>query len=180
MIVAGVNTTDTMMPLLPYTGRSSSSGTNELTEEEKRQVEKLKKRDQEVRQHERAHLSAAGDLAVSSASYNYQTGPDGKRYAVGGEVSIDVSPEDKPEDTIEKARKIRRAALAPAEPSAKDRQIAAQAARMEAQARAQLNKENQNNMPGMMPDAMNRNSGFYNSTAGLIPDTPPTTFNLSA
>src|SRR5690606_2788786 len=40
--------------------------------------------------------------------------------------------------TIEKARQIRRAAQAPAEPSSTDRQVAAQAARMEAEARAEL------------------------------------------
>ena len=32
----------------------------------------------------RAHLSAAGAYAHGGASYEYELGPDGKRYAVGG------------------------------------------------------------------------------------------------
>ena len=44
--------------------------------------------DREERQHEQAHLSAAGGHARGGPSYQYETGPDGKRYAVGGEVSI--------------------------------------------------------------------------------------------
>ena len=75
---------------------------------------KLKKRDQKVRRHEQAHLAAAGGLATGGANLSYQTGPDGKRYIIGGEVNIDTSlvPGD-PDATIRKAQQIRRAALAP-------------------------------------------------------------------
>ncbi|MEM6825981.1 MAG: putative metalloprotease CJM1_0395 family protein, partial [Pseudomonadota bacterium] len=61
-------------------------------------------------------------------SYSYQTGPDGRQYAVGGEVPIDVSPvPDDPEATIAKMDVVKRAALAPAEPSTADRRVAAEA-----------------------------------------------------
>jgi len=115
---------------------------NELSDEEKAYLEKLKKRDQEVRSHEQAHKFAAGTLAVGSPNYEYKIGPDGKRYAVGGNVRIDTSkvPDD-PEATIEKAKKIRRAALAPADPSPKDRQVAAAAAKLEQEARAELQQK---------------------------------------
>jgi hypothetical protein len=54
-------------------------------------------------------------------------------------VSIDVSPiPGDPEATIAKARIVRRAALAPAEPSAQDRSVAAEATALEHQARAEL------------------------------------------
>lgn len=119
----------------------SRAGGRGLSAEQQRIVDKLAQRDKEVRAHEQAHLSAAGGLATSGASYTYETGPDGRRYAVGGEVSIDVSPGRNPEDTLARAQQIQAAALAPAEPSGADRQIAAQAARMAATARIELARQ---------------------------------------
>lgn len=120
-----------------------NTGLRELSAEEKQRVAELKAIDQKVRQHEQAHLSAAGSLARGGASFTYTTGPDGKRYAVGGEVSIDTSgvPDD-PGATISKAQNIRRAALAPANPSSQDRRVAARATQLEFEARAQLIQEN--------------------------------------
>jgi len=107
--------------------------------EEQREIEKLKARDREVRAHEAAHLAAAGGHARSGASFSYQRGPDGVLYAVGGEVSIDTSPvPGDPQATLAKALQVQRAALAPADPSAQDRQVAAQAAAMAIQARREL------------------------------------------
>jgi len=112
-----------------------------LSPEAQRQGRELAARDREVRAHEQAHLSAAGPYARGGAHFEYQTGPDGRRYAVGGEVSIDASAEDEPEATIRKAQVVRAAALAPAEPSAQDRQVAAAATKMEADARAELRQQ---------------------------------------
>jgi len=113
----------------------------ELTPEEKRQVAELKKRDREVRAHEQAHR-AAGGAYTGSASYTYQTGPDGKRYATSGEVPIDASPvPGDPKATIAKMQQVRRAALAPAQPSAQDRRVAAQASQIEREARAELTRQ---------------------------------------
>jgi hypothetical protein len=108
-----------------------------LTETERRQLEQLQRRDREVRAHEQAHKAAGGRYA-GAISYDFETGPDGRRYAVGGEVPIDLSevPGD-PEATVEKMRVVRRAALAPAEPSTQDRAVAAEAAAVERQARAE-------------------------------------------
>lgn len=109
-----------------------------LTEEEKAVVEQLKARDREVRAHEQAHAAVGGQYA-SAPSYEYEVGPDGHRYAVGGEVRIDTSavPDD-PEATIEKMEIVKAAALAPAEPSAQDRKVAQLADQQRAQAQAQL------------------------------------------
>ena len=108
----------------------------QLTPEEQKVVQKLRNRDREVKAHEQAHLAAAGAYARGGASYDYQTGPDGRRYAVGGEVSIDTSPvANDPEATLRKAQAIRRAANAPAKPSSQDRRVASQAASMESTAR---------------------------------------------
>lgn len=110
--------------------------------EEAIELRKLQTRDREVRAHEQAHLSAAGRFATGGASFEFQRGPDGRSYAVGGEVRIDTSaiPDD-PQATLEKAEAIRRAATAPANPSAQDRQVAAAAASMAAEARAELQVE---------------------------------------
>jgi hypothetical protein len=105
-----------------------------LSEDERSEVEKLKVTDRKVRQHEQAHVAAGGDLVTSGPSYEYTTGPDGQRYAVAGEVGIEVSPGRTPEETIRRAARIRAAALAPADPSPQDRNVAAQAARMQMQA----------------------------------------------
>lgn len=115
-----------------------ASGTGELSEAESRQVEKLARTDREVRAHEQRHIAAGSGVVTGGPSFSYTTGPDGRRYAVGGEVSIDASPGRTPEETLVKAQQIRRAALAPADPSGQDRQVAAAAARMEIEARQAL------------------------------------------
>lgn len=99
------------------------------------EIQALKNRDREVRSHEQAHVSAAGGIAVSGASFQFVTGPDGQRYAVGGEVSIDTSAvANDPVATLRKAETIRRAALAPAQPSAQDYSVAGKATAMANQA----------------------------------------------
>ena len=114
----------------------------ELSPEQKQEVEKLKKRDQEVKAHEKAHAAAGAGIVKGGATYQYQRGPDGKMYAVGGEVKIDTAPERDPEDTIRKMQQVRKAALSPTQPSAQDRSVAAQASQIEAEARAELTKKN--------------------------------------
>ena len=109
-----------------------------LSEAEQRQVAELAERDREVRAHEMAHVAAGAGLVTRGASYTYQTGLDGKRYAIGGEVGIDTSPGRSPEESLSKAERIRAAALAPAEPSGQDRQVAAQASRMASDARMEI------------------------------------------
>ena len=125
---------------------SESHGTrqeSELSTEEKKQLEQLQARDREVRAHEAAHKAAAGSLARGGASFEFENGPDGRRYAVGGEVSIDTAKvSGDPQATLRKAQTIRAAANAPAQPSAQDRAVAAQATQMEAEARQELPKSN--------------------------------------
>jgi|GEM_PF-6666182 len=106
-------------------------------------LQELRNRDREVRAHEQAHL-AAGGSHTSSVSYSFVVGPDGKRYAIGGNVDVDTTPvRDDPEATLEKARQVRAAALAPANPSPQDRQVAAEATQMAQEARMELLRERQ-------------------------------------
>ena len=117
---------------------SGSPGKQELSEAEEKEVRKLKERDREVRTHEMAHKAAAGELAPSGPHYEYEQGPDGRDYAVGGHVPIRIPASDDPKETLQNAEKARRAALAPADPSPQDRAVAQEASQMAAAARAQI------------------------------------------
>lgn len=121
---------------------------DELSEDEERLVKELQARDAEVRAHEAAHQAAGGGL-TGAASYTYQQGPDGKMYAIGGEVSISMSTGSTPQETIANARKIAAAAMAPGDPSPQDYSVAASARVMEMKAQQQLAKQQQEEMLGI-------------------------------
>ncbi|WP_022942236.1 putative metalloprotease CJM1_0395 family protein [Psychromonas hadalis] len=111
-------------------------------------ISALKLRDAEVSAHERAHSSVGGQHA-GSPSYSYKTGPDGVKYAVSGEVSIDTSRiAGDPQATLQKAQQIKAAALAPAEPSSQDRKVAAKADQMATVARSEILKANSGSESG--------------------------------
>jgi hypothetical protein len=113
------------------------SGNQQLTADEMTEVAKLAARDREVRIHEAQHAAAAGGMA-SGVQYDYEMGPDGKMYAVGGKVQITVAPGQTPEETLAKARQLRAAADAPADPSGQDLSVSARASEMEAKALQQI------------------------------------------
>jgi hypothetical protein len=115
-------------------------GRQDLTEEEKTQVQELKQRDREVHAHEAAHQAASGGLA-GSPSYTYQTGPDGQKYAVGGEVAVHSRGSSDPAQALRDAEAIKRGATAPAEPSSQDRAVAASASADINRLRAEVQKE---------------------------------------
>lgn len=124
-------------------GQSDQSATRftlstELDSSDQQAVDALRKIDQRVRRHEQMHVAVGGDLITGGPSFAYETGPDGKRYAVSGEVTIDTTPARTPEETVPKARHIRATALAPPDPSPQDRSVAATASRMEAEASLEI------------------------------------------
>ncbi len=103
---------------------------------------RLRSRDAEVRAHEQAHMAAVDGYARGGPRYNYIMGPDGRLYAVGGSIDVDLSPvPGNPEATIRKARIIRRAALAVMDPSSADLRIASRAYQMEMEAHRELARE---------------------------------------
>lgn len=104
------------------------------SDSDKEKIQQLKSRDQEVRTHEQAHVSAG----AKNAQYEFETGPDGKRYATGGHAEIETSKGDSPESTITKAQQIKKAALAPSNPSSQDRKVAAEAEAMIAESQKEL------------------------------------------
>ena len=123
-------------------GQDASAGKENAEDQQKQQAEQqkitqLKQRDAEVRAHEQAHASLGGQYA-SPPQYEYERGPDGRRYAVGGEVSIDISEASTPEETIRKSQQVKAAALAPAEPSAQDLRVATEATQIALEARTEI------------------------------------------
>lgn len=120
---------------------SSQPDSFRLSPEAQQKVLELSQRDQEVQVHEAAHAAVGGQYA-GAPSLSYETGPDGKRYAVSGEVNIDISEvAGDPAATMKKADVIRAAALAPAQPSSQDRNVAARASQMRVKAQAELMAE---------------------------------------
>jgi hypothetical protein len=99
-------------------------------------VERLRAGDARVRAHERAH-QAAGGAAAGAARFEYEVGPDGKQYAVAGEVPIRIETGPTPDATIANAERVRAAALAPADPSSQDLAVAAEAVAIAVAARAE-------------------------------------------
>lgn len=119
-----------------------NSNPNEKSPEEKKDIENLQKTDQKVRAHEQAHLAAGAGLVRGGASFEYIRGPDGKMYAVGGEVKIDISPvSGKPDETIRKMQRVIAAALAPVDPSPQDRAVATLARNIQSKAQMDISED---------------------------------------
>lgn len=107
------------------------------------EIAELTKRDVEVKTHEQAHAAVGGSLA-QSPTYEYEKGPDGRRYAVDGEVSIDMSTvAGDPQATLTKMQKVYAAAMAPVQPSLADIRVAAQALQNISEAKQALALERQ-------------------------------------
>ncbi len=118
----------------------SPRDTFELSQEAE-EIRQMQARDKEVRAHEAAHAAAGGSFA-GSPSFSYSRGPDGRSYATGGEVNIDISPiPGDPEATLQKANQVRAAALAPVQPSAQDMRVASRALTMASEARQAISSE---------------------------------------
>ena len=123
--------------------KKSPQKSTELSAAQRALIAKLQATDTKVKAHENAHIAAGGGVILSGANYTYEKGPDDALYAVGGEVGIDTSPDNTPDETISKMQIVRGAALAPADPSATDYQVASTASMLEMQARLEASKERQ-------------------------------------
>lgn len=88
-------------------------------------AQRLAQRDRAVRAHENAHRSQAGRYA-GAPIYSFRRGSDGRIYAVGGELALDILPvANDPQATVQKMQVLQKAALAPSNASAADRAMAA-------------------------------------------------------
>lgn len=109
---------------------TEKKSSDELTPEEQQEIAKLKETDMKVKAHEQAHIAAAAGINASAPSYDYQEGPDGQKYAVGGEVNVSFNETGDPEKDKASAETMKRAAMAPADPSSQDRAVARNADKM--------------------------------------------------
>ena len=98
-----------------------------LSREDAVLLEKLKERDAKVRNHEAEHIMAAGGQAHGLPTYTYQTGPDGRQYAIGGSVNISMLTTGDAKHDARQALTAYRAAMATGEPSSQDMQTAMKA-----------------------------------------------------
>jgi hypothetical protein len=143
------------------TSDSATKNNNDEAQQlvEEKVVSQLKVRDREVRVHEMAHANIGG-TTTGTPSYTFEVGPDGKKYAISGEVDVDLSivPGD-PQATIVKMQKVYAAALAPVSPSIQDTRVAASATQKILTAQSELvaaNNETLNNsIQGVVEGAYN-------------------------
>jgi hypothetical protein len=115
-------------------------------------VAKLQTVDMKVKIHEASHIAGAAGVSTSGANFTYQTGPDGRQYAVAGEVGIDIAEDNDPKKNIQKMQAIKSAAMAPSDPSPQDIKVASMASVLEMKSRIQESKENQQD--GKLNDAI--------------------------
>lgn len=154
----------------PSAGKESAEDKQQQQQEaaDQKKVDDLKERDQEVRAHEQAHAAVGGQYA-GSPQYEFENGPDGRQYAVGGEVSIDISEEATPEKTVQKMQRVRAAALAPNEPSPQDLRVASEATQRAAEAQAEIARETSE----QAQQAVSRTApGSESESAGGVSDAP--------
>jgi hypothetical protein len=151
-----------------------SEGPDGLTEAERREVQELQRREQEVRQHEQAHATAGGQYA-GQPTYTFRLGPDGHLYATGGEVKIDTAAvPNNPSATIRKMEQVKRAALAPSQPSAADRQIAAEAQTKLIRAKTEVREEEREEQAAQARSREERETELSNGAAPELRSAEPT------
>jgi len=104
---------------------------------------------------------------------------------VGGEVSIDTSPEPgDPEATLQKMRRVRAAALAPAYPSSQDLKVASNAASQAAKAMAEITRLMANEQANQMETAISdytrqQISDAYAKTGGMPNQDTQNSFHIA-
>ncbi len=127
---------------LAQENEEKSTNDQKLSKVEQKEVEELERIDSQVRRHELTQKAIAGSYAKESVSFDYVTGPDGKKYAKEGHIKIDTRPiPNNPEATIRKARAIRSVGLTSTNTSSQNRSVSAEIAKIEREARMELKTE---------------------------------------
>lgn len=132
-----------------------------------RYIMELSMNEKRVIAHEQAHKSAGGELA-GAAHYSYTTGPDGRRYITGGEVSISIPATDDKKEAVRMLERVKAAALAPADPSPQDIRVASSASAKEMRVQAEIAKEQVGNMEqkkGKPVDPLEKNKAINDPNA---------------
>ena len=147
-----------------------SEAAEALSQAEQQLLAQLSSRDAEVKAHEQAHSTVGGYLA-QSPQFSYEQGSDGRRYAVDGEVQIDIAvvPGD-PQATVNKMQKVYAAAMAPTNPSMADIRVASEALKQLNEAKAEL--VNLRQSQALSIDEMEPLIGADDAIKGVIFPTP--------
>ncbi|MBF0516923.1 MAG: hypothetical protein HQK97_07360 [Nitrospirae bacterium] len=152
---------------------TANAAANVNNQQVQQAVQKLKERELQVRTHEQAHESVGGRYA-GAPTYTYTKGPDGKSYITGGEVSIDVSKAQTPEETVTKMKQVVASALAPSDPSPADEGVAQKASQLEAQAEQEIAQKDISGSGGQSPagnstGAASGNGAKDSTSSGNLP-----------
>ena len=127
---------------LTQENEEKSANGQKLSKEEQKEVKELERIDSQIRRHELTQKAIAGSYARGSVSFDYVTGPDGKKYAKEGHIKIDTRPiPNNPEATIRKARALRSVGLTSTNTSSQSRSVYAEITKIEREARIELMTE---------------------------------------
>ncbi len=126
---------------LPGSGES-------IPEELDPRIRRFREIEKEVLAHEAAHAASAGGMGWPVV-YRYATGPDGRRYIVGGHVTIGVPKGRTPEEQLRILSRVIGAALANPDPSPGDKAAARWAARAELEALRELQAARSDSLEGL-------------------------------
>ena len=108
-------------PIVTEPGAPVNTRGEPLSSEEQREVQRLERRDLEVKTNQRAYVRDGGSYARGGTKLSNSTGSDGNRYATDVQVDRDLSSESASEATASMMPQVQRAGLAPANPSGTDR-----------------------------------------------------------
>ncbi len=104
------------------------------SQEEQKEIEKIRKNSRNVKLRELVYRAVVGNYVRNTVSFEYETGPDGIKYAVAGHTTIDTRPIiNNPEATIRKAQAIKKTKI--------DRAVAVEVEKMEREAIMELKEE---------------------------------------
>jgi len=141
--ITSTNTSSTNETESSSSPKKVSATAQALTSSEQAVISELRATDTAVHAHERAHIAAGGGVIRGGAVFTYEKAPDNALYAIAGEVGIDTSAGNTPEETITKMQTVRAAALAPIDPSAADYQVASTASMLQMKARLEVSRNKQ-------------------------------------
>ncbi len=121
-------------------------------------IEQLKKRDSDVRNHEMAHGANPELITIGPTQFDYTIGPDGKAYATGGKVILSTGRAKTDEEALVKAEALKKASMAPGEPSSQDFQAWNAAVAMESETINRIYSKNNNKIINPLLKGINFNT----------------------
>ncbi|MFZ2959902.1 MAG: putative metalloprotease CJM1_0395 family protein [Candidatus Ozemobacteraceae bacterium] len=124
---------------LSGSSKDTKSADNKNDRSQKTRLEELERQDAYIRMAIDARSLQLKPGMQGLPTYEFVRGPDGKQYAVSGELPLNVEKvQGDPEATIQNAQNIRRVALSSPSPAPGDRMAAIEASRIEYEARLEL------------------------------------------